>query len=89
MYFIYVFILKSPPFSHPLCTFCNQVLHMWYTVNCLDLHPPHLWGEDEEEDLEVAKIYEAKDKHRKIMTGMYNLQCYACYSCRRHRRYSV
>ena len=30
--------------------------------------------EEEEEDLEVAKIYnEAKDKHRKIMTGMYNL----------------
>ena len=28
--------------------------------------------EEEEEDLEVAKIYnEAKDKHRKIMTGMY------------------
>ena len=46
--------------------------------------------EEEEEDLEVAKIYnEAKDKHRKIMTGMYNLQCYACYSCRRCRRYSV
>ena len=43
--------------------------------------------DEEEEDLEVAKIYnEAKDKHRKIMTGMYNLQCYACYSC---RRYSV
>ena len=46
--------------------------------------------EEEEEDLEVAKIYdEAKDKHWKIMTGMYNLQCYACYSCRRRRRYSV
>ena len=46
--------------------------------------------EEEEEDLEVAKIYnEAKDKHRKIMTGMYNLQCYACYSCWRRRRYSV
>ena len=46
--------------------------------------------EEEEEDLEVAKIYnEAKDKHRKIMTGMYNLQCYACYSCPRRRRYSV
>ena len=46
--------------------------------------------EEEEGDLEVAKIYnEAKDKHRKIMTGMYNLQCYACYSCRRHQRYSV
>ena len=46
--------------------------------------------DEEEEDLEVAKIYnEAKDKHRKIMTGMYNLQCYACYSCRRRRRYSV
>ena len=46
--------------------------------------------EEEEEDLEVAKIYnEAKNKHRKIMTGMYNLQCYACYSCRRRRRYSV
>ena len=31
--------------------------------------------EEEEEDLEVAKIYnEAKDKHRKIMTGMYNLK---------------
>ena len=30
--------------------------------------------DEEEEDLEVAKIYnEAKDKHRKIMTGMYNL----------------
>ena len=43
MYFIYVFYLKSPlPVSHPLCTFCNQVLHMWYTVNCLDLCPPHL-----------------------------------------------
>ena len=39
MYFIYVFYLKSPPVSHPMCTFCNQVLHMWYTVNCLDLHP--------------------------------------------------
>ena len=46
--------------------------------------------EEEEEDLEVAKIYnEAKDKHRKIMMGMYNLQCYACYSCRRRQRYSV
>ena len=46
--------------------------------------------EEEEEDLEVAKIYnEAKDKHRKIMTGMYNLQCNACYSCRRCQRYSV
>ena len=46
--------------------------------------------EEEEEDLEVAKIYnEAKDKHRKIMTGMYNLQCNACYSCRRRQRYSV
>ena len=31
--------------------------------------------EEEEDDLEVAKIYnEAKDKHQKIMTGMYNLQ---------------
>ena len=46
--------------------------------------------EEEEEDLEVAKIYnEAKDKHRKIMTGMCNLQCYPCYSCQRRRRYSV
>ena len=46
--------------------------------------------EEEEEDLEVAKIYnKAKDKHQKIMTGMYNLQCYACYSCRRRWRYSV
>ena len=46
--------------------------------------------EEEEEDLEVAKIYnEAKDKHREIMTGMYNLQCNACYSCRRCQRYSV
>ena len=44
--------------------------------------------EEEEEDLEVAKIYnEAKDKHRKIMTGMYNLQYNACYSCRRRQRY--
>ena len=43
MYFIYVFYLKSPPpVSHPPCTFFNQVLHIWYTVNCLDLHPPHL-----------------------------------------------
>ena len=44
MYFIYVFYLKSPPppVSHPPCTFFNQVLHMWYTVNCLDLRPPHL-----------------------------------------------
>ena len=46
--------------------------------------------EEEEEDMEVAKIYnEAKDKHRKIMTGMYNVQCNACYSCRRCWRYSV
>ena len=46
--------------------------------------------EEEEEDLEVAKIYnKPKDKHQKIMTGMYNLQCNACYSCQRHRRYSV
>ena len=46
--------------------------------------------EEEKEDMEVAKIYnEAKDKHRKIMTGMYNLQCNTCYSCRRHQRYSV
>ena len=46
--------------------------------------------EEEEEDLEVAKIYnEAKDKHWKIMTGMYNLQCNACYSCWRCQRYSV
>ena len=43
MYFIYGFYLKSPPpVSHPPCTFFNQVLHMWYTVNCLDLRPPHL-----------------------------------------------
>ena len=35
---------------------------------------------EEEEDMEVAKIYnDAKDKHRKIMTGMYNIQCDACY----------
>ena len=40
MYFIYVFYLKHPPISHPPCTFFNQVLHMWYTVNCLDLRPP-------------------------------------------------
>ena len=46
--------------------------------------------EEEEEDMEVAKIYnDAKDKHRKIMTGMYNVQCNACYSCRRRQRYSV
>ena len=46
--------------------------------------------EEEEEVLEVAKIYnKAKDKHRKIMTGMYNFQCYACYSCWRHQRYNV
>ena len=46
--------------------------------------------EEEEEDMEVAKIYnDAKDKHRKIMTGMYNVQCNACYSCRRCWRYSV
>ena len=46
--------------------------------------------EEEEEDMEVAKIFnEAKDKHWKIMTGMYNVQCNACYSCLRHRRYSV
>ena len=36
--------------------------------------------EEEEEDMEVAKIYnDAKDKHRKIMTGMYNIQWDACY----------
>ena len=46
--------------------------------------------EEEEGDLEVAKIYnEAKDKHRKIITGIYNLQCNACYSCQRRQRYSV
>ena len=39
--------------------------------------------EEEGEDMEVAKIYnEAKDKHRKIMTCMYKVQCNACYSCR-------
>ena len=43
--------------------------------------------EAEEEDLEVAKIFnEAKDKHHKIMMVMYNVQCNVCYSC---RRYSV
>ena len=46
--------------------------------------------EEEEEDVEVAKIYnDAKDKHRKIMTGMYNVQCNVCYSCRRCQRYNV
>ena len=36
--------------------------------------------EEEEEDMEVAKIYnDAKDKHRKIMTGMYTVECDACY----------
>ena len=38
-----IFLFQShPPISHPLCTFCNQVLHMWYMVNCLDLRPPQL-----------------------------------------------
>ena len=38
-FFIYNHI---PTISHPLCTFFNQVLHMWYTVNCLDLPPLQL-----------------------------------------------
>ena len=46
--------------------------------------------EEEEEDMEVVKIYNnAKDRHWKIMTGMYNVQCNACYSCQRRQRYSV
>ena len=36
------YLQSSPTISHPLCTFFNQVLHMWYTVNCLDLPPPQL-----------------------------------------------
>ena len=46
MYFIYVFYLKSPLplISDPLCIFCNQVLHMWYTV-CLPgfVPTPHMY----------------------------------------------
>ena len=40
-----MFLFQShppPTISHPLCTFYNQVLHMWYTVNCLDLCPLQL-----------------------------------------------
>ena len=41
-----------------------------------------------EADEEVARIYEdAKNRHRKIMTGGFKLNKY--YSCRRRRRYSV
>ena len=37
------------------------------------------------EDEEVAQIYEdAKDKHRKIMTGGLNQILYCNYSCQRH-----
>ena len=43
MYFIYVFYLKSPPPRFPPTVYLfNQVLHMWYMVNCLDLRPPNL-----------------------------------------------
>ena len=38
-----IFYLQSPPtISHPLCTSFDQVLHIWYLVNCLDLPPPQL-----------------------------------------------